>query len=239
MISLKDFLFKNTYIDCHYHGFGRDGIKVSPGLSLYYINNDIKYDEPLYDYFKEFLENHHVKYYGIVGKDVKDTSKILSDFGGCVLGEIKAYKKCIDSEGVLQEHRDIEFLEGLCKLDNNLPIVVHYDLTWDNYKELESIIEKYQSRKFVLCHCGMNELFDQDDAFKISKMLQARYSNLWLDISWVALKYFENNLDKFANLDNCRLLLGSDNNHLNQEYNIEPLSKHINNEINLKMLLGE
>lgn len=83
MISLKDFLFKNTYIDCHYHGFGRDGIKVSPGLSLYYINNDIKYDESLYGYFKEFLENYNVKYCGIVGKDVKDTSKILSDFGVC------------------------------------------------------------------------------------------------------------------------------------------------------------
>ena len=68
-------------------------------------------------------------------------------------------------------------------------------------------------------------------------MLQSIHQNLWLDISWVAIKYFENNLDKFTNLDNCRLLLGSDNNHLTSKYNINTLSKHINNEINLKMLL--
>lgn len=68
-------------------------------------------------------------------------------------------------------------------------------------------------------------------------MLQSIHQNLWLDISWVAIKYFENNLDKFTNLDNCRLLLGSDNNHLTKKYNINILSKHINNEINLKMLL--
>lgn len=162
MITLKDFLFNNS-IDCHYHGFGRDGIKLSSKPCIYYINNDIKYcDENLYPYFEKFLKDNNPKYLGIIGKDITETKRLLKDFSGDLIGEVKVYKKYVDSKGKLREYNNIEFLKELCTLDNNLPIILHYDLTWDNYKDLQNIIEKYPSRKFVLCHCGMNELFNKD-----------------------------------------------------------------------------
>ena len=241
MQSLTKYIFNSLNNDFHYHGFGRDGIRYldNPG-TLYFVDNHIKYkDESLYEYFENFISEYPNTNYCAIGKDIEETKQLLNNFNPVGIGEVKIYKKYYDSDNIMREYSDIKFLKELCKLDNNLPIFLHYDITTYNYHALEDIIKSNPNRKFVLCHCGMNEVFNKHMAWDVSRELQSKYSNLWLDVSWVAIEYFENNRKNLSNLDNCRLLLGSDNNSLNQSYCINNLSKYINNTINSKILFNK
>ena len=241
MKSLKEFLFKNTenIIDCHFHAFGKFGVLKCKCKPLLLVDNPTHDSEPLLPYFDKYdylLKKHD---YLVIGQDYDETIKILNKYPNCLgIGEVKVYKKHESSTepGVIREHTDHEFLEKLVNSNINLPIFIHYDLKEDNVEWLDSILNK--GKIIVLCHCGINKLFDQDKAFELARNLQQKHSNLFLDVSWEALRYFIKHRDKLANLDNCRLIYGSDNNRFNQEYydDMLKISKYINNEMNLKLL---
>jgi hypoxanthine phosphoribosyltransferase len=241
MKSLKEFLFNNTenIIDCHFHAFGCFGSIKPKNDALLMVDNPTYDNEPLLKYFDKYSDLLQNNKFLVIGKDYDETIDILNKYPNCLgVGEVKVYKKHEPSTkpGVICEHFDLDFLEKLVKTDINKPIFIHYDLKDDNVEWLDNILD---SRKtIVLCHCGINKLFNQDRAFELARHLQQKHSNLFLDVSWVALDYFLQNKDKLANLDNCRLLYGSDNNRLSQEHydDMVKISKYINNKANLEML---
>lgn len=242
MKSLKEFIFNNdNIIDCHFHCFGEFGIIEPKSNVLLMVDNPTRKTYPLTKYFEE--NTHMLKKYPflVIGCNSKETLDLYTKYSNCFgIGEIKVYKKHYpESEpNTLVEFEDKDFLIDILESNISKPIFIHYDLNKDNYKWLDDALTKYSNKTIVLCHCGISKLFDQDEAFEIARDLQQKHSNLFLDISWVALKYFLNNKHKLANLDNCRLLYGSDNNRFNQEYfdDMVKISKYINNKVNLEML---
>lgn len=243
MKSLKEFLFNNTenIIDCHFHGFGKFGFIKPKNKTLLMVDNPTRFNYPLKPYFeknKELLKEYP---FLVVGCDSKETIDLFIKYQNCFgVGEIKVYKKFYPETepNTLTEFEDKQFLIDILESNIDKPIFIHYDLNKDNYKWLSEILEKHFDKTIVLCHCGMNEEFNKDEAFELVRCLQQKHSNLFLDISWVALKYFLENKYKLANLDNCRLLYGSDNNRFNQDYfnDMIKISKYINNKVNLEML---
>lgn len=242
MKGLKEFIFNNdNIIDCHFHGFGRFG-NINPNSNvLLMVDNPTRRSYPLSKYFEENTDMLKKYPFLIIGCDFEETVNLYTKYPNCFgVGEVKVYKKYyseLESNELLEfENRD--FLIDILESNIYKPIFIHYDLNKENHKWLDEILAKYPDKMIVLCHCGINEIFDKDEAFEIARDLQQKHSNLFLDISWVALKYFLENKHKLANLDNCRLLYGSDNNRFNQDYfnDMIKISKYINNKVNLEML---
>jgi predicted TIM-barrel fold metal-dependent hydrolase len=74
----------------------------------------------------------------------------------------------------------------------------------------EEVLKLNANKKVVLCHCGINDLDNQDFAFKNAIELQHKYNNLWFEISWKAYDYIGTNNRKIAQLDTDRIVLGTD-----------------------------
>lgn len=242
MKGLKEFIFNNdNIIDCHFHGFGRFG-NIKPNSNvLLMVDNPTRRSYPLSKYFKENTNMLEKYSFLIIGCNFKETMYLYTKYPNCFgVGEVKVYKKYYSEleSNTLLEFENRDFLIDILESNIYKPIFIHYDLNKENYKWLDEILAKYPDKMIVLCHCGINEIFDKDEAFEIARNLQQKHSNLFLDISWVALKYFLENKYKLANLDNCRLLYGSDNNRFNQDYfnDMIKISKYINNKVNLEML---
>lgn len=240
MDNINDLLF-NNYFDCHYHGFGRYGTNLTSVSSLYMVDNPIKYKNSLVKYFtkNENILNHNL--FLVIGKDIEETKLLLNKYKNSFgIGELKVYKQyiSINNKNTIKKYSNLQFLKDVLNLNIKKPIFIHYDIDNQSIIDLEKILGDYKDRTVVLCHCGMNELFDKEQTFELVRNLQQKYANLFLDISWVALDYFLENKQKFANLDNTRLLLGSDNNGLNDNYQekMKELSQYVNNKVNLEIL---
>lgn len=234
-------LLKNNIIDCHFHSFGCYGKLENAYSNLHIVDNPIHYKESLYKYFKKYKSMFIDEMFLVIGKNIEDTKNIIKDFPNYFgIGEAKIYKyyRPRHNPETIKEHSNYKLLQDLIDLKCNKPIFIHYDINEDNYKWLEEILTSNPNQTIVLCHCGMNEFFDKNKAFELSRNLQQTFHNLYLDVSWVALDYFLENKHKLANLDNTRLLLGSDNNGLNREYDKKmiELSQFINNKFNLQIL---
>lgn len=195
-----------TIIDCHVHLFNNDKIISYPHQTdgmIVMVENSIKYPNiQLFPAFDKFISN------GIksgqrllcVGCDYDDTYNIYKKYHEYIsgFGEIKCYKHCIDSEGNELEKFDTSILDGILKMNTGLPIFIHWDLNRKHNNELVEYLEKYPDQKFVLCHCGINELDDHDDAFRQAVILQTRHTNLWMSISWIALDYFSKHMNQLS-----------------------------------------
>lgn len=135
-----------------------------------------------------------------IGCDREDTyniyNKYSNKFSG--FGEVKCYKHCVDVKGNELEYFDTDILESIFEMETNKPIFIHWDLNGKHDDEFEEFLKNFRSTKIVLCHCGINDLDDQYDSFKKACELQAKYTNLWLSISWVALDYFYKNMTQLS-----------------------------------------
>lgn len=182
-------------IDCHTHMFGQGTTMNYPyeypinGL-ICMINNSIRYpDRSLIDDFKLYINLGEVtdrKKLLCVGKDVDETLSIYNTykekFSG--FGEIKCYKKYTTT----LKRYDTSILRAV--INKGLPVFIHWDLDGTHDEELYNIIHDNPDTKFVLCHCGINELYDPSKSFQTAIQFQNKLLNLWLSISWVALDYF-------------------------------------------------
>ena len=82
--------------------------------------------------------------------------------------------------------------------ENGLPMFVHLDLDNDKAEEkLVEILELNPARNIILCHCGMNDIDNQYEAFDRAIRLQKEHNNLWLEISWVTLDFLYKDLEKY------------------------------------------
>ena len=134
--------------------------------------------------------------------------KIIKGFG-----EIKLYDVYKEAE---VDYKKISYIHKLCKYlqDNKLkmPIYVHYSLTNnDEVDRLKKLLKTYPSIPIVLCHCGMDRHVDNKSfAYGAVMDLMNKYYNLWTDISYVAMGFFNENPFKLSNMQKDRLLIGSD-----------------------------
>ena len=243
MKDLKEFLFNNTenIIDCHFHGFGEFGFIKPKNKTLLMVDNPTRFNYPLKPYFEENEEMLEQYPFLVVGCDSKETLELYNKYQNCFgVGEIKVYKMFYPETEPdnVTEFEDKQFLIDILESNINKPIFIHYDLNIDNVDWLDNILTTHKDKVIVLCHCGMSKMFNIERAFELSRMLQQKHSNLFLDVSWIALDYFVRSKHKLSNLDNCRLLYGSDNNRFNQEYydKMVKISKYINNNLNLEIL---
>lgn len=190
--------YNETIIDCHAHMFGASRSITYPyecpvNGYIAMVDNPIRHpDHSLFDEFKTYINMGEVtrnKQLLCVGKDVDETQRIYNEFRDkiCGFGEIKCYKRCSLDNQVI-EHYDTSILHSV--LNNGLPVFIHWDLDGEHDDALYNIIKNNPNTKFVLCHCGLGEVCNHDDAFKKMIDFQHKLPNLWLSISWVALDYF-------------------------------------------------
>lgn len=240
MKNINDLLF-NNYFDCHYHGFGRYGTNNSSMSCLYMVDNPIKYKNSLIKYFEKNENILNNNLFLVIGKDFEETKFLLNKYKNSFgVGELKVYKQYIpiNNKNTIKKYFNLQFLIDILNLNIKKPIFIHYDIDDISIINLEKILGDYKDQTIVLCHCGMNDVVNKDRTFELVRNLQQKYKNLYLDVSWVALDYFLEDKRKLANLDNTRLLLGSDNNGLGDNYQekMKELSQYVNNKINLEIL---
>ena len=249
MKDLKEFLFGNLYrSDCHANLFGRNTMAKYPPInvetSIAMINNDIEYkDESLFKYFETYCKDHLKGAVAANGKDIDEIKKVIeiSHQQFVCIGEIKGHKHYINQQKEEKQYDNAELAAQACEL--NLPVFLHWDLDGACDDVLETIIKNTTS-KIVLCHCGMNDIDDKEAAFKKAVELQHKYSNLWIEISWVAYSYIERDNRKLSQIDTDRLLLGTDLTNFDSKEDIDLTianfdywSKQLNQKRNIKNLL--
>lgn len=183
---------------------------------------DIEYDSKninVLDSYTNYIENHWDKDKEILlatGITVEDIESVYEKYKDIIsgFGELKCYDVY---KGEKVPYKKIQFVKqvvSFSKKCGNLPVYIHWELnTVKDVEKLENVLKTYPTVPIVLCHCGMNEN-NQDFAYLESIRLQKIYSNLWLDISWIASDYFvKRYFMGLDSIDRDRIILGTDINN--------------------------
>lgn len=197
---------RHLLMDAHVHLFNDELIEYpyeNVDGKVIMVENSVKHtDRKLLPYFDNFFKHSFNSKDSVlcVGCDRRDTYNIYKKYSDRFsgFGEVKCYKRCIDTEGNFIEHFDIENLTSIFEMGVNKPIFIHWDLNGKHDDEFEEILKKCPTAKIVLCHCGINELDNPYNAFKKACELQTKYTNLWLSISWFALDYFADHMHQLS-----------------------------------------
>lgn len=124
-------------------------------------------------------------------------------------GELKCYGESVNGK---LPYDDLDWVHKVLSYNSKgLPVYIHLDMDNDKHRnDFEDLLNTWNC-PIVLCHCGMNDKCDKDDVFKYVKDLQKRYNNLWIDISKSeSVDYFLSNIDKLLQLDQNRIIAGTD-----------------------------
>lgn len=259
MRNLSDYILGNR-IDGHIHLFNH---KESLNNPYPYPYNqrigfmDLEFDCDNIDVigsYKRYMEN---DYNGkdillATGTNIDDIKYLLNEYPTPIkgIGELKCYDKYMDEP---LPYKDISFVDECCVLamDYKCPIYIHWELNNDKcINQLKNLLSKYPNQKIVLCHCGFchdlnGKIFDE----LVGMMLE--FNNLWVDISYTALDFFDLNINKLQLLDKSRVILGTDFNNKLFGPNHDPeketgtiitklkkLSNYIDSDTNIKRLFG-
>lgn len=176
----------------------------------------------------------------------KKIPKLIKGFG-----ELKLYDSYRDQK---INYKKISMVREVAKyintLQNPIPIYIHFSLTNSkDVQKLESLLKEYPNIPILLCHCGMEEGYE-DFTYNQMVLLMKNYDNLWTDITYTACDFFLEQPMRLYNLPLDRILLGSDiniklfsKNHKNPKLECEvlydkmlSLSRYVDNDKNLKKL---
>lgn len=178
-------------------------------------------------------------------------------------GEMKLYDKF---KGEPAPYKRIGVARKLCnyvekKGLKNFPIYIHWALRNErDIKKLEGILKDFPGQKIVLCHCGIDLAYISERyedkreqaswAWMQAVQLARTYTNLWLDVSWDAMKYVGENPSIILQAPADRIFLGTDRNpakyiHNNQRYTddyiyetLNTLSKFVRSDDNIRRMFG-
>lgn len=135
-------------------------------------------------------------------------NKVIKGFG-----ELKCYD---EYRGEKVPYKKIGFVRQVCKFSKEhgcLPVYLHWDLkSKSDIDKLQGVLKTYPEVPLVLCHCGMCE-GNQSYAFTQVCLLMQQYKNLWVDISYKAVVFFQSHIMLLNQLDWSRVILGSDINN--------------------------
>ena len=258
MKSLYDYIKDNKTIDAHVHLFNH--IEFIPSQDEYDMCvgfGDIEFDTdmPLSTMYNKFMKELPDNVIPLcTGRNIEEITKIYNKypkkFKG--FGEIKLYSKYQDND---VNFKKISFLRDVCRLskeNGNKPIYFHWNVESNkDIIKIVKVIKDFPSIPFIWCHCGMWEGGDLDFIFSQIRQVAMENSNLWLDISYDALKYFINgHIFKITQLPLDRVVIGSDlnmksfgPNHSQKEIteiynNMKSLRQFVNSDLNVKKLFG-
>ena len=242
MVPLTDFLYERTSrIDCHANLFGPNVLHdkhpyICLGKSVIMVNNSLPADgeaESLEPYYASIVDRRKAKgwskfdyrFVSCIGKDLEETKKIYQTDPDMFsfFGEVKCRKHYIGVKSK-EEHYIEDYSIALDHVlaENGLPMFIHLDLNDDKAEEkLVEILELNPARNIILCHCGMNDIDNQYEAFDRAVKLQKEHNNLWLEISWVALDFLYKDLEKYNKMDSSRILMGTDLTDLDDKEDID------------------
>lgn len=257
-------------IDGHIHLFDSDDNIVdkieytSFDKFIGFIDIEPKYMDKYKDVsniYENFIKNHYdsnkhiLLVSGTSIENIIDTyNKHPNIYKG--FGELKCYDYF---KGEKIGLKSTKLIKDVCEFSSkvgNLPVYIHFSLTKKEYvKRLKNILKIYPNVPIVLCHCGMEERYnyinniihyDNDDIYKILIELMKQYSNLWVDLTFTAAKFFIEKPFLMYNLDRDRIIIGTDlnpisinKNYTNKnigDYNI--LSVYCNNTGNIYKLFN-
>ena len=222
MIDLGKYISQNT-IDGHIHLFNKDGCIPFPNhICVGFCDIEPKYIDSYkstMNYYSDFIKNYYNENNMILlatSTDEYEMIEIHKKWPNIIkgFGEIKCYDTWKGEELKLNR------LSKYWKLfkyagENNLPIYIHFSLSsQEAVNKFTSILKRFPKTKFVLCHCGMDKSTDNDFCYYSVMKLMNDYKNLWVECSWIALRYFNDNPLKLINMNRDRIILGSDMNHL-------------------------
>lgn len=184
---------------------------------------DIEYDDieniNVLNSYTDYIKNYWDKDKEILlatGVTIEDIKKVYEKYPGVIkgFGELKCYDKYGEIDKL--PYKKIKFVKDVVKFsyeNGKLPVYVHWEfITNNDVKNFESVLKSYPLVPIVLCHIGMNE-YNRDFAYSEAIRLQRTCSNLWLDLSWDAGEYFENNPMLLNNIILDRIILGTDLNN--------------------------
>lgn len=186
--------------------------------------------------------------------DIKELyNKYRKDIKG--IGELKCYDMYKDKKLDLKKHKWIRECLSFANQEK-LPVYIHYTLIGDKYKKsFENLLKSYPDTNIVLCHCGMDDTCskeEQDNIYRYVVALMKQYSNLWVDVTYTAAKYFKYIPTQLYNLDTSRVILGTDinpalitkypktyQNKLDEIYDtFNLLGKYVDSDRNIKKLFN-
>lgn len=224
MKSLYESILDNDKIDGHIHLFDHDGIIDSTlidtskrcvcfaDISFRYIDR-YKGDGliAIYDEFinKSYDPSKHILL--ATGENAEDIIAIYERYPDKIkgFGELKCYSEYMHGNlpygnfgwirPVLEYNKDL-----------SLPVYIHYNLEDD--KRIVKFVHLLKEYNFpiVLCHCGMYDDCDNDLIHETLINLMNSHDNLYVDISYTAVDYYLNNLNKLLQFDGKRVIIGTD-----------------------------
>ena len=230
MKTLSEYITNNEKIDGHIHLFDHryvinDYKSMKRGKYVGFMDIDFnhlnKYDsQSVMQYYDNYIDKYYSKNITLLATATdsntmielyKKYPKIIKGFG-----EIKCYSKFNDN-GVDKElpFGNLDWIIPLCEFNKNigLPIYIHwYVFNYERKKELSDLLQKYSSIPFVLCHCGMSPFRDYKKQYELVVDLLLNNNNLFVDISYDCVFFFNENKEYLRPLFG-KCLLGTDLNY--------------------------
>ena len=226
MKTLSEYIIDNERVDGHIHLFDHEGIIDNnlidtskrcvcfADISFRYIDK-YKGDNmiSIYDEFinKCYDPSKHILL--ATGENAEDIISIYERYPNIIkgFGELKCYNE--DINGKLP-YGNLDWIKPVLEYnkDLGLPVYIHYNL--EDIERVVNFTDLLKEYKFpiVLCHCGM---YDDDDCdndliHETLVELMNSYNNLYVDVSYSAVNYYLNNLNKLLEFDNKKVIIGTD-----------------------------
>ena len=231
MESLKKYLTNNSECwDGHIHLFDHSGIiynyidlpknitKFVGFMDIDFENIDKYEHNMVISYYDDFINNHYNKDNTILlatGKDCETMIDIYNKYPNIIkgFGELKCYSYYNDDDKKIElPYGNLDWIRPLCEFNKalKLPIYIHWYVYDDDRKnQLDNLLTEYSSIPFVLCHCGLSPFKNFDKQFEYITSLILKHSNLYVDISYSAAKYFNTRLNHISILKG-KCFLGTD-----------------------------
>lgn len=261
MISLAKYIqgYDSNKIDGHIHLFNHKGSLNNPYPYPYDQRigfMDLEFDVDnlnVRESYKRYITNDYNKKDILLATstNIDDIIYLLDTYEEIKgIGELKCYDKYQDKS---LPYKDINFVSDCCQVAKqyNVPIYLHWELNSEEYiKQLKELLQRYNEVNIVLCHCGFGHDLNGKIFDELVGMMSV-FNNLWVDISYTALDFFDLNINRLQILDKSRVILGTDfNNKLfgpnhtpakeTQDiiYKLNRISKYIDSDTNIKRLFN-
>lgn len=224
MNSLYESILKNEMVDGHIHLFDHEGIinqdlidsskrcVCFSDISFRYID-EYKGDKMLMLY-DDFINNYYDPTKHILlatGENAEDIISIYNKYPNIIkgFGELKCYSEYMHGR---LPYGNVEWIKPVLEFNRSLklPVYIHYNL--ENLERTVSFANLLKEYDFpiVLCHCGMFDECDYDLIHDTLIDLMKSRDNLYVDISYTAVDYYLNNVEKLLEFDNKRVIIGTD-----------------------------
>jgi hypothetical protein len=224
MKSLYSIITQAERIDGHIHLFDHEGIINQSIIDV--IKRCVCFSDISFKYIDKYKGDNMISLYDkfinryydptihtllATGENAEDIISIYKKYPDKIkgFGELKCYSEYIHGE---LPYGNLDWINPVLEYnkDLGLPVYIHYNLEdIERVVNFTSILKKYDF-PIILCHCGMYDDCDNDLIHETLIELMKTYNNLYVDVSYSAVNYYLNNLNKLLEFDNKKVIIGTD-----------------------------